>query len=114
MGDPLELRSLERSLDRLAGDLLPPGAGLLILHDEVFVVDSGEMKLQILSVQRPLPHQTGVAKRSIGRYQIDAAHPVMDQVMVGQGADRVGRRLAVDLDSQDAVFLRQKRRLGRR
>jgi hypothetical protein len=61
----LEVLAAKRALDGLAGDLLPPGPRLLILHQEVLVVDARESEPQCLAVHDGLPHQPGVAERSI-------------------------------------------------
>src|SRR3712207_7296641 len=50
---------------------------------------------------RRLPHQTGVTERSISGDDLHAPDPVLHQVVVGHLPDRVGRRLAVQLDGQD-------------
>jgi hypothetical protein len=57
--------ALEWTLDRFAGDLLPPRASLLVAHDEVLIINSRQMKVKLSSVYRRLPHQTGVTERSI-------------------------------------------------
>src|SRR5438552_19159824 len=64
-GDQFQARAAQRAGDGGAGDLLPGSSGLLIAHDEILVVDAGEMKSQRSPRRLPLPHQTGVAERSI-------------------------------------------------
>ena len=64
--DRVEAFSGERAEDGAAGDLLPPGPGLLFVHDEVLVVDAGETETKRAPADPRFPHQTGVAQRSIG------------------------------------------------
>ena len=66
-----------------AGYLLPPRAGLFITHDEVLIVDSGEMKVKHSPIDCSFPHQTGVTERSICRHDRSAADRVLDHVMIG-------------------------------
>jgi len=40
----------QRAIDGLAGDLLPPGSSFLVAHEEVLVVDAGNIKMQLASV----------------------------------------------------------------
>ena len=64
------------------GDLLPVTARLLVPHEKVLVIDTGEMKSQTDPVYLASPHQTGVTERSIsGRYRHPANH-VVDDVVV--------------------------------
>ena len=79
----LEMLALERAQDRFAGDLLPPRTSLFIFHDEILIVDTGQMKVQYSSVDCCLPHQTGVTERSIGGTYGRAAHCVRHDVMIG-------------------------------
>ena len=57
--------ALQRTVDRQADHLLPPGARLVVAHDEVLVVDAGQAERQPLAVDHRAPHQTGVTERSI-------------------------------------------------
>jgi hypothetical protein len=52
-----------------AADLLPIAPGLLVAHEEVLVVDAGQMKRQPPAGYISRPHQTGVTERSIRRDQ---------------------------------------------
>src|SRR5213075_1562793 len=42
--------ALERAENRFTGYLLPPRDGLFISHDEILIVDAGEMKMQYSSI----------------------------------------------------------------
>src|SRR5205807_4875419 len=79
----LEALALKWTKDRFAGHLLPPRASLFISHDEILVVDTGEMKMQYASVNCRLPHQTGVTERSISCTDWRAPDGVLDHVMIG-------------------------------
>src|SRR5205085_10127413 len=76
----LQALPLQGPEDALAGNLLPPGARLLVAHDEVLVVDAREVKVQHAPVNGRLPHQTGVTERSIGGGYRDAPYRVRDDV----------------------------------
>ena len=91
-----QLPALERPRDGGAADLLPVSPRLLVAHDEVLVIDAGQMKRQPQAVYISPPHQTGVTERSIGRHDRDAAHHVIDDVMVRHAADRIRARLPAD------------------
>src|SRR5208282_6090362 len=85
--DEIERRALQRAIDGLAGDLLPPCSSFTIAHEEVLVVDAGEIKVQRPSIDRSRPHQTGVTERSIGDGNRHACDYVIQDVMVGHLAD---------------------------
>ena len=104
MKDRLEPLPAQRPRDRLAGDLLPPRAGLLVTHDEVLVVDAGQVKVQLATIYFSFPHQTGVTERSIGRNYGDPAHRVMQNVMIGHLPERVSGGLAIEINSQHEVI----------
>src|SRR5262249_35119396 len=88
-----QLAALERTLNRLAGHLLPPGAGLVIAHYEILVINSCKMEIKCPAIHNPLPHQTGVAERSISHGYRDASDYVRDHVMVGKLSNRISRRI---------------------
>ena len=100
----------QRAEDRFAGDLLPPGAGLLIAHDEVLVVDPRQVEVQRPSVDRRLPHQTGVTERSISGDDRHRRRPCPARVVIGHLPDRIGRRLAVALDRHHHFGVGRERR----
>jgi len=54
--------------------------------------------MEFASVDAPLPHQTGVAKRSIGDDEGFALHRVIEKMMVGHLPDGVGARVVTDLN----------------
>src|SRR6185369_9057459 len=65
--DAPKLLSLEGTLDSRSRDLLPPRTGFVIAHDEVLIIDASQMKMKLLSIHDGLPHDTGVAQRSVSR-----------------------------------------------
>ena len=75
--------ALERAEDRFTSYLLPPRTSLFIFHDEILVVDAGEMKMQHASVNCCFPHQTGVTERSISGTDWVTAHRVSHDMMIG-------------------------------
>src|SRR5207248_11338352 len=79
----LQTLTLERAKDRFAGYLLPPRTSLFISHDEILIVDTGEMKVQYSTVNSCLPHQTGVTERSISCTNWRAPYDVGHDVMIG-------------------------------
>src|SRR5437868_6262884 len=58
--DQFKRGALQWSRDRLTTNLLPIATGLFITHNEVLIVDAGQMKIQDSAVYRSCPHQTGV------------------------------------------------------
>ena len=74
--------ALQRSLDRFAGDLLPPRTCLLVAHDKVLIVNTCQMEVKLLSVYCRFPHQTGVTECSISGDDRSASNNVLDQVMI--------------------------------
>ena len=88
--------ALERPGNRSAADLLPVGAGFLVAHQEVLVVDAGQMKRQPQPCNISRPHQTGVTERSIGGDDGLTVNYVVDHVMVGNAANGIGPSLAAD------------------
>ena len=75
--------AFKRAEDCFSGDLLPPRAGLFIFHDEILVINAGEMKMQYASVNCCFPHQTGVTERSISGTDWGTAHRVSHDMMIG-------------------------------
>ena len=61
MRDRFKALAFGRAEDGFAGDLLPPRAGLFVLHDEVLVIYPRKMELRGATCIGRLPHQTGVA-----------------------------------------------------
>src|SRR6202034_4748593 len=88
--DEFEEWTLQRAVDSLAGDLLPPGSGFLIAHQEVLVVNASKIKVQGSPVHRSRPHQTGVTERSISDDDRHATNHIIENVMVGHLADGIG------------------------
>src|SRR6266446_1446757 len=103
MDDRDQSLSLERAKDRFPGYLLPPRASLLVAHDEVLVIDSGQMKVKWPPVNCCLPHQTGVTERSISGHDRSAADHVMHQMVVGHLADRIGYGFPFIFHRQDHI-----------
>src|ERR1700704_3470136 len=95
MEDGTKPLAFEWSLDRFTGHLLPPRAGFFVAHDEVLIVDAGEMKVKLSSAYCRFPHQTGVTERSISGDDRSAAHRVLHEMMVSHQAHRISRSLAV-------------------
>jgi len=85
-------------MDRFAADLLPPAARLLIAHDEVLVVDAGEVKVQHPPVDCRFPHQTGVTERSISRHDRRAANRVLHDVVIAHQSNRIRNRFIPERD----------------
>ncbi len=101
--DELEGAALEGAGDGEAADLLPVGSGFFVAHEEVLIVDASEAEGERDAVDLARPHQTGVTERSIGADEGDAAEGVVDDVVVGEGADGVGTGGAVDGDGEEFV-----------
>ena len=96
----LQALAFQGALDGLARHLLPPGARLLVLHEEVLVVDPRQMEPQPAPVDLRSPHQTGVTERSVGGGDREAADLVHDDMVVGELEQGIGHGLAVVLDAQ--------------
>ena len=103
MKERAQLLPFQWSLNRFAGDLLPPRSGLFVAHDEVLVVDTGQMKVQHLAVYRCLPHQTGVTERSISRDDRRVSNHVLHQVMISHEPHRISDGFALVFNRQDHV-----------
>ena len=95
--------ALERAEDRFTSYLLPPRTSLVIFHDEILVVDAGEMKMQHASVNCCFPHQTGVTERSIGCTKWGAADRVLHEMVISHQSYRISNGLVVDLDREHHV-----------
>ena len=63
------------------------------------------MESQRPSRRLPLPHQTGVAERSIGGDDGRAARNVVDDVVITHLANGIGARLAVDANRHDHISI---------
>ena len=111
MKNGFQALALERTLNRFASDLLPPGTRLHVAHDEVLVIDSCELEVQLPSAYCCFPHQTGVTERSIGGDDRSASDNVLDQMMVGHQAHRIRGRFAIDLNRQNDVIFSHERRV---
>lgn len=98
MENALEVAAFQRAQDRLSGYLLPPGTGLFVTHNEVLIVDAGEMKMKHASLYSCFPHQTGVTERSIGGNDRSASHRVLDQMVVGHQANWISHSLSLVFD----------------
>jgi hypothetical protein len=96
--------ALQRAVDGFAGDLLPPGSGFAVAHEEVLVVDAGEIKVQYSPVDSSRPHQTGVTERSIGDGDRYAANHIIEDVMVRHLADGIGVGVGAEADGHDHFF----------
>ena len=108
MEDGLEAVAFQGTEDRFSGDLLPPGTGLFIAHDEILIVDAGEMKVEHPSVYRCFPHQTGVTERSISGHDGCAADPIMDQMVISHQTNWISHGLSQVLDRQHHVGITYK------
>ena len=100
-GNELQLPALERTGNGEAADLLPVGPRLLIAHDEVLVVDAGQVKRQPHPIDFSRPHQTGVTERSISGDDGGFTHDVVDDVVVRHAADRVRARFVINHHGDD-------------
>src|SRR5471030_2243738 len=87
--DQRELPALERTGDRKPVDLLPIAPCLVVAHDEVLVVDAGQMERQPQARHISRPHQTGVTERSIGGGDRRPSDHVIDDMVVSHDEDRV-------------------------
>ena len=67
------------------------------------MVQAGQMEAQHAAINHTVPHQTGVAERSIGGEQRGGAQLVVEHVMVCQIADRVRSGLVADYDADHHV-----------
>ena len=95
--------TFERTEDRFAGHLLPPGAGLFVTHDEVLIVDARQVKVKLPSVYCRFPHQTGVTERSISGDNRSAADHVLHEMMVSHEANWVSDSFSVACHSQHHI-----------
>src|ERR1700704_3103020 len=98
-----EALPLQRAQDALSGNLLPPTAGLLVGHEKVLMVQAGQMEAQRVAIDFTVPHQTGVAERSIGGEQNSRTQLVVEHVVIGQVAYWIRSGLIADHDSDDHV-----------
>jgi hypothetical protein len=99
-----ERSALQRAIDGLPGDLLPPASGFFVAHEEVLVVDSGEIKMQGSSVYRSRPHQTGVTERSIGDCHRHATYHIVKNMVVGHLVDGIGAGVTAEAHGHDHFF----------
>src|ERR1041384_5456897 len=100
--------AFRRAENSFSGDLLPPRAGFVILHEEVLIINPRKMELRVASCTGRLPHQTGVAERSVSDKHRDAANHVLHYVVISNLAHRVSGGIAVHFDSQYHVTVRDK------
>src|SRR6185295_10581993 len=100
--------AFEWSLDRFAGDLLPPRSGFFIAHDEVLIVDARQMEMKLPSVYRRLPHQTGVTECSISRHNRRPSHSVLNEMVISHLSNRISGGLAVAVDGHHDVGVADK------
>src|SRR5882762_9311504 len=98
--DRFEALAFGRAEDRFTGDLLPPRAGLFVLHDEVLVIYPSKMELRGATCIGCLPHQTGVTERSVGDKHRNASNHVLHYMVISYLTDRIGCCIAVQLDGQ--------------
>src|SRR6266849_7182906 len=108
MKNSFEVMTLQRAEDRFSRNLLPPGTGLFIAHDEVLIVDAREMKMEHSPVYSCFPHQTGVTERSISGNQRSTSHGVLNHMMVGHQANRISNGFALVLDRQHHIGIRHE------
>src|SRR5205823_6123030 len=92
-GDKLQSAAGEGTINSKAGNLLPEGAGLLVPHEEVLVVDAGQMESQRQPVDSTLKHQTGVTERSISGDDRFVCEHIVNDVMVRHAADGISSRV---------------------
>ena len=95
MQDRFKALAFGRAEDCFSCDLLPPRARLFVLHDEVLVIYTREMELRAATCNGRLPHQTGVAQRSVGDKHRNAANRVLHHMVISYLTDRVSCRIAV-------------------
>src|SRR5262249_34489233 len=91
----MEMLALERSLNRFPGYLLPPRACLFIAHDEVLIVNSGQMKVEHPPIYCRFPHQTGVTERSIGSHKRSPADSILSEMMIRHQTHRISDGFAI-------------------
>src|SRR5579863_4165332 len=63
--DQRELRAFQRTRNGSSTDLLPIAACFFVAHEEILIIDAGQMKRQSAASHVSHPHQTGVTERSI-------------------------------------------------
>ena len=108
MVDQLKLLTFGRAKDCFSGDLLPPRARLVILHDEVLVVYPRKMKLRAATCIGRFPHQTGVTERSVGDKDGYAANRVLHHMVISNLTHRVGCGISVQLDGHHHITVGDK------
>ena len=103
MKDLIQATTFHRSQNCLTGNLLPPRASLVITHNEVLIINARKVKCQFLIVYLRLPHQTGVAERSVSGDDWQPSDNVIDNVMIRQLANRVCHGFAIHFYRQNFV-----------
>ena len=93
----------QRTRDRAPADLLPVGAGLLVAHQEVLIIDAGEVKVKLASIDAAGPDQTRMAKRSISDDHRQPMQPVVHNVVVTHFTNGIGAALSTQRDGDDHV-----------
>ena len=98
-----ELASLQGTGNGHPRYLLPVAASLLIAHQEILVVDAGQVEVKLASVDAAGPDQTRVAERSIGDNNRQLVQPVIHYVVISHLANRIGSALPAQSNDDDHV-----------
>ena len=92
--------------DGLSGDLLPPGLGLPVPHDEVAVAHlAAGAEVQHPSAHPPVEDDSRVAEGAVGDCDGHAAHLVVDYLVPYEDGQGVGPGVPVYLQAQDGLVL---------
>ena len=101
-GDEVESLAGEFSDDGLAGELLPPGLGLPIPHDEVEVAQVAcGAEVVDRAIEGPVEDDGGVAEGAVGDGDGDAGDDVVDDFVPNEEPEGVGASVVVDLEIED-------------
>ena len=83
--------------------LLPVTSSLLIAHQEILVVNAGQVEVKLLPIDAAGPDQTRVAERSIGDDNRQLVQPVIHHVVICHFANRIGSALPSESNRHDHV-----------
>ena len=106
-------QALERPAGQLADDsqseeLLPPGFGLAVVHDEVGMAQlAGGAEIENPRAEPAVEHDRGIAQRAIGDRNRHSADGIVDDFVPHQDAQRVGPGVLADDDRDDRLAPRQ-------
>ena len=84
---------LQRPEDGFPRALLPDAPGLLVPHQRIPIVDSGQPKVQPLSVDHGVPDNPCVAERTVRHRNRHPLHGVIHDVVIPHRQYRVGARM---------------------